>query len=59
MKGSQGVTGWGGVAVAGRVGAVLDGPGGRGAGLTGMYSGPVWPQPASMTVSATAQAPGK
>jgi hypothetical protein len=59
VKGSQGVTGWGGVAVAGRVGAVLAGPVCRGAGLTGMYSGPVWPQPASMTASAIAEEPGK
>jgi len=59
VKRSQGVTGCGGVAVAGSGGAVLAGPVWRGAGLTGMYSGPVWPQPDSMTASAIAQEPGK
>jgi hypothetical protein len=59
VKRSQGVTGCGGVAVSGSGGAVSAGPVCRGAGLTGMYNGPVWPQPASMTASAIAQEPGK
>jgi len=45
-------TGTGGVAVAGRGGAPAAGADWRGAGLTGMYSGPVWPQADSMKASA-------
>lgn len=59
VKRGQGVTGCGGVAVSGCGGAVLAGPVCRGAGLTGMYSGPDWPQPASMTASASAQEAGE
>ena len=52
-------TGWGGVAVAGSGGGELAGVDWRGAGFTGMYSGPVWPQPASVTASARTQEAGR
>jgi hypothetical protein len=45
-------TGAGGVAVAGRGGASAAGADCLGAGLTGMYNGPVWPQPDSRKASA-------
>jgi hypothetical protein len=45
-------TGTGGVAVAGSGGASAAGADCLGAGFTGMYSGPVWPQPASTKASA-------
>jgi hypothetical protein len=46
-------TGTGGVAVAGNGGAPAAGAGAAclGTGLTGMYSGPVWPQPDSRKAS--------
>jgi len=45
-------TGCGGVDVAGSGGGAAAGVDCLGAGLTGMYSGPVWPQPASIKASA-------
>jgi hypothetical protein len=45
-------TGTGGVAVTGNGGASAAGMDCRGGGFTGMYSGPVWPQPDSSKASA-------
>jgi hypothetical protein len=51
-QGNYRETGTGGVAVAGKGGDSTAGGDCLGAGLTGMYKGPVWPQPDSRSVSA-------